>query len=50
MPRFWSTVIEERIGSARVLGVDIINGQITLPGAQPPHAFLDAFNQALGSK
>jgi hypothetical protein len=28
----------------------IINGKITLGGAQPPEAFLEAFKQAVGEK
>ena len=27
----------------------IVNGEITLSGAQQPEAFLEAFNQAIGS-
>jgi predicted DsbA family dithiol-disulfide isomerase len=36
----------------RVDGVPffIINGKITLSGAQQPNAFLEAFRQALGGK
>ena len=36
----------------RVEGVPffIINGKITLAGAQPPDAFLEAFRQAVGGK
>lgn len=46
--------IEEAGGQARRLGVDgvpffVINGEITLSGAQPPEAFLEAFKQAIGS-
>jgi predicted DsbA family dithiol-disulfide isomerase len=40
---------------ARQLGVDgvpffIVNGTLTLSGAQPPDAFLAVFSQAIGSK
>jgi predicted DsbA family dithiol-disulfide isomerase len=43
---------EERARRFRVEGVPffIVNGEITLSGAQPPDVFLDAFRQALGSK
>jgi predicted DsbA family dithiol-disulfide isomerase len=46
--------IEEACDQARRLQVDgvpffIINGEITLSGAQPPEAFLEAFKQATGS-
>ena len=45
--------IEEAEGLSRQHRVDstpffIVNGQITLSGAQPPEAFLAAFNQAVG--
>jgi len=35
----------------RVEGVPffVINGRVTLSGAQPPEAFLEAFKQAAGS-
>ena len=47
--------IKEGEGLSQRYGVDgvpffIINGKITLPGAQPPDAFLEAFNQAIGGK
>ena len=43
---------EELSRRVRVEGVPffIINGKITLSGAQPPEAFLEAFRQAVGSK
>jgi predicted DsbA family dithiol-disulfide isomerase len=40
---------------SRRIGVEgvpffVINGKITLSGAQPPEAFLEAFGQVVGSK
>jgi len=47
--------ITEADALARRVGVDgvpffIVNGTLTLSGAQPPGAFLEAFRQAVGSK
>ena len=43
---------EERVRRFHVDGVPffVVNGGITLSGAQAPDAFVAAFNQALGSK
>jgi predicted DsbA family dithiol-disulfide isomerase len=43
---------DEQVRRFRVDSVPffIINGEITLSGAQPPGAFVAAFNQVLGSK
>jgi predicted DsbA family dithiol-disulfide isomerase len=45
-------VAEEQVRRFRVDGVPffIVNGEITLSGAQPADAFLAALNQAIGSK
>ena len=43
---------DEQAWRFRVDGVPffVVNGEITLSGAQPPNTFLDAFNQALCSR
>jgi hypothetical protein len=45
-------VANEQVQRFRVDGVPffILNGEIKLPGAQPPDVFLAAINQVIGSK